>query len=211
MIGVLLDAPLAPDPAAARAAAAAELSKPPYRAQEPSLLQRGAEWVWDKITDLFDRASGPGPGTGWAVGILVSLLVLAVVVAWMRLGPREARLGTDADLFTDTERTAAEHDAVADAALAAGDVETAVLERFRAMVRGCEERGLLVPRPGRTADEAAGELAGQFPDAADAVRAAATAFGEVRYGGRTASSEQHETIAAAARTTRTARVPEAIG
>lgn len=210
MIGAPLGVPLVPDPDAARAAAAAELGKPPYRSQEPSLLQRGAEWVWDKISDLLDRASGPGPGTGWAIGILVGLLVLAVVVVWMRLGPREARL-TDADVFAETERTAAQHDAAADAALAAGDLETAVVERFRALVRGSEERGLLVPRPGRTAEEAASELAAQLPDAAAAVRAAAAVFGEVRYGGRTAGLQGHETIAAAARTTRTARIPEAIG
>lgn len=211
MIGVALGTPLVPDPDAARAAAAAELSKPAYRAQEPSLLQRGAQWVWYKISNLLDHASGPGPGTGWAIGILLALLALAVVVVWMRLGPREARLQTDADLFAETERTAAEHDAAADAALAAGDLETAVVERFRALVRGCEERGLLVPRPGRTADEAASELAAQLPDAAAAVRAAATAFGEVRYGGRTPSLLQYEAIAAAARTTRTARIAETVG
>ncbi|MGQ0464837.1 MAG: DUF4129 domain-containing protein [Sporichthyaceae bacterium] len=206
-----MNRPLLPDPTAAREAAAAELSKPPYRAQEPSLLERGADWVWGKITGLFEGASTAGPGAGWATGILVALLVLAVVVAWTKLGRREARLAGGAEVFAEAARTAAAHDAAADAALAAGDLETAVVERFRALVRGGEERGLLVPRPGRTADEAASELAARLPDAAGAVRAAAVAFDEVRYGGRWASPERHETVAAAARTARTARIPEGVG
>ena len=47
---------------------------------------------------------------------------------------------------TTTTRTAAEIRAAADAAAAAGDWTTAVLERFRAIVRGLEERAVLDER-----------------------------------------------------------------
>lgn len=204
------DAPLLPGPEAARDAARDELSKPPYRTQEPSLVQRLVEWIWDRLTDLFDQASGRGPGGGWATVVLIGLLILAVVALWIRLGPREARPPEATALFAQTQRTAAEHHAAADAALEAGDLQTAVLERFRALVRGCEERSLIVPRPGRTAEEAAAELAGLLPDAAGDLRAAAAAFGEVRYGDRAATSERHATIAAADRAVRAARTPEAV-
>lgn len=203
------DAPPLPDPATARDAAREELGKPAYQRQEPSLVQRLVEWIWARLTDLFEQASGRGPGGGWATVVLIGLLVLAVVALWIRLGPREARR-TEAALFAPTQRTAAEHHAAADAALEAGDLHTAVLERFRALVRGCEERSLLVPRPGRTAEEAAAELADLLPDIAGDVRSAAEAFGEVRYGGRAATPERQATIAAADRAVRVARTPEGV-
>ncbi|MGQ0844674.1 MAG: DUF4129 domain-containing protein [Sporichthyaceae bacterium] len=203
-----LDPPLTPDAGPAREAARAELSDPAYQAQEPSLLQRFAQWIWDRISDLLDRASAPGPGGGLATVLLIAVAVLAVVVLWLRLGPREARGQRRTDLFAEVAATAAEHHAAADAALAAGDVETAIVERFRALVRGSEERGLLVARPGRTAEEVAHDLAAQLPGAAAAVAIAAAAFGEVRYGGRPATLERHAAIASADRELRSARTPE---
>ena len=203
-------APLGPEADAAREDAAAELSKPAYTTQEPSLLQRVSEWVWDRISDLLGRTSGNGPGGAVATVVLIALVVLAVVALWIRLGPRAAAVDRG-ELFAAAESTAAEHHAAADAALAAGDLQTAVFERFRALVRGCEERGLLVPRPGRTATEVARELADLLPEATSNVHAAATAFGEVRYGGRVATEERHATIAAAERAVRAARTPEQAG
>lgn len=204
-------APLVPEPGAAREAAQAELSKPAYAAQEPSLLQRVSEWVWDRISDLLGRTSGNGPGGAVATVIVIALLVLAAVALWVRLGPRGAARSASGGLFAETELTAAEHHAAADAALGAGDLETAVFERFRALVRGSEERGLLVPRPGRTAEEVASDLAELLPDVASAVHASARAFGEVRYGGRTATEAHHTTIATADGAVANARMPEQVG
>ncbi len=208
---VVAGAPVTPEADAARAAARAELSKPPYQAQEPSPLERLSSWIWDRITDLLDNASGNGAGGNLATILLIALAVLAVVVVAIRLGPRAATRASDSALFAESQHTADEHHAAADAALAAGDLQTAVYERFRALVRGCEERGLLVPRPGRTAEEAARNLAEQLPDAAAAVRSAATAFSEVRYGARPATAERHASIADADRALRSARVPEQAG
>ena len=58
---------------------------------------------------------------------------------------------------------------------------------MRAIVRSLEERALLDPRPGRTADEAAAEAGRALPAHADRLRAAARDFDDVTYGGRTAT------------------------
>jgi hypothetical protein len=53
---------------------------------------------------------------------------------------------------------------------------------MRAVVRALEERTLLDPRPGRTADEAAAEAGRALPGHAAALAAAAIAFDAIAYG-----------------------------
>ncbi|MGH8970009.1 MAG: DUF4129 domain-containing protein, partial [Actinomycetes bacterium] len=64
----------------------------------------------------------------------------------------------------------------------------------RAVVRGLEERSLLEPRPGRTADEAAAEGGAVLPDCARDLRQGAAIFDDVWYGGRAATAASHETL-----------------
>jgi hypothetical protein len=92
------------------------------------------------------------------------------------------------------ELTASEHRAAAERAAADGDWPTAVRERFRAVVRGLEERAVLEPRLGRTADEAAAEAGVAFPDSRSSVRAAARVFDDVVYGGRPATEESYRQV-----------------
>ncbi|MDJ0386424.1 DUF4129 domain-containing protein, partial [Streptomyces sp. G-G2] len=91
-------------------------------------------------------------------------------------------------LFDEGPRSAADHRANAEAHAAAGHWTEAVQERMRAVVRSLEERTLLDPRPGRTADEAAAEAARSLPAHTGELRAAARAFDDVTYGGRPADS-----------------------
>src|SRR5882757_5105933 len=163
--------PLVPGREAARAAAGAELSKPPYHANDPSLFQRAVDRLEGWLRALFDHTAGAGPGGRLAAVLLVALLLLAGAVIRVRLGPARRTSGRRADVFTEARRTAVEHHRAADAALAAGDASTAVLERFRALVREAEERALIAPRPGRTADEFAAEVGGWQPAAAPALAA----------------------------------------
>jgi Domain of unknown function (DUF4129) len=147
---------------AAREAAQRELSKPAYHQDDPSLLRRALDWLWGKISELFDAASGASPGH--TVGLVVVLLfvVLIVVALRLRLG-RMAGVTTSASgLFDDRPLTAAEHRAAAERHACLGEWAEAVQERMRALVRDLEERTVLDPRPGRTADEAAAE-AGRVP------------------------------------------------
>ncbi|WP_328762936.1 MULTISPECIES: DUF4129 domain-containing protein [unclassified Streptomyces] len=175
----------------AREAAERELSKPMYHQDDPGLLQRALDRFWEWVGHLFDRAQGATPGGTLGLVAIVVLAVLAVAALWWRLGsPRRTSTGP-ADLFDDALRSAADHRTAADAHAAAGRWTEAVQERMRAVVRSLEERTLLDPRPGRTADEAAAEAAVSLPDHAEALRAAARAFDDVTYGGRPADADMY--------------------
>jgi hypothetical protein len=178
----------------AREAAERELSKPMYHENDPSLVERALDAFWDWVDKLFGAASTAAPGGTLGLVVIV-LAVLAVVAAlWWRLGtPHRAPTSAPA-LFDDRPRSAAEHRASAEAHAAQNHWNQAVQERMRAMVRSLEERALLDPRPGRTADEAAAEAARTLPSHADRLRAAARDFDDVTYGGRTADPRTYHRL-----------------
>lgn len=199
------DVPVVPGRDAARDAARHELLDPGYRAHQPSLWERIAGWVLEHLKKAFDSTAGGAPGGWWAVVLLIVLAVAVVLGVRARLGPMAAAHRRAAEVFSGAARTAADHHRAADAALAGGDLAGAVQERFRALVRGLEERGLLEERPGYTADEAASEAARLLPGCADALRTAARVFDDVRYGERAATAYGHEQVAAAVAAVRAAR------
>lgn len=200
--------PVVPDPAGAREAARDELADPAYTSQKPTLFERITDEVIDRLGDLFTRTADNAPGGRWALVLLTALILLGLWGLRSRLGKLGSSARRTAEVFGDAVRTAAEHHADADRALAAGHLDIAVTERFRALVRGLEERGLLDPWPGRTANEAAQEGGQLLRSCAIQLRAAARVFDEVRYGGRAATRAGHDTIADADRAARAAR-PEA--
>lgn len=179
----------------AREAAERELSKPPYHENDPGLLQRALNGFWDWVDGLFTAASGATPGG--TLGLLVIVIaVLALAAAlWWRLGtPHRAPVSSSPALFDDRPRTAAEHRAAAEAHAAQGHWNQAVQERMRAMVRALEERALLDPRPGRTADEAAAEASLPLPAHASELHAAAQVFDAITYGARTATEPMYDRL-----------------
>ncbi|HZI98449.1 MAG TPA: DUF4129 domain-containing protein [Actinomycetales bacterium] len=186
--------PVDPDRATGRRWLADELAEPVYDAAEPGLLERAVTWLWERLSDL-EIPEGPGGGIGLALLALGVLLVVAVVVA--RVGParRAARVRTG-EVFADAVHSADAHRSSADSHAALGEWDLAVRERFRAVVRSLEERTVLDPRPGRTADEAAREAATALPGlAADLVRGALV-FDDVWYGGRPATAAHDATLRA---------------
>ncbi|URM91188.1 DUF4129 domain-containing protein [Streptomyces sp. MRC013] len=188
--GPPLDVPRVP----AREAAERELSRPLYGEDEPSLLLRAADAFFEWIGDLFDAASGATPG-GWVGIVVITALAAALLGAlgW-RLGtPRRAPMRADS-LFAEEPRTAEDHRAAAERHAAAGRWNQAVQERMRAVVRSLEERTVLDPRPGRTADEAAAEAGRALPAHADGLRTAAREFDDVTYGGRTADQRAYRRL-----------------
>jgi hypothetical protein len=182
------DVPLQPEREQARAWAERELLRPEYQAHRPSLLSR--LWTW--LTDRLDQLPHPGNlpanlGLATAAGVLIALVCF---VLWRAGGIRRSARSRDGDeLFGGIERSAAEHRAAADAAQAAGDLRTAVLERFRGLIRGLQERALLELEPGQTADEAARSAGGWLPGLAAELAVAAGSFDDVRYGGRPATAQ----------------------
>lgn len=174
----------------ARQAAERELSKGVYAEQQPGPVERVVEAVLEWVGRLLDRAASATPGG--AGGLLVLALVvvgLAVLVAW-RTGPvrRNARSGS-APVELSGPLDADQHRRRADGHAAAGQFAEAVRERMRAIVRELETRGVLEPRPGRTADEVAREAGAVVPAVAPDLRTAAGVFDEVWYGGRPATAQ----------------------
>jgi hypothetical protein len=82
----------------------------------------------------------------------------------------------------------------AESAARSGDWETAIRERFHAVVTLLDERGLLPERPERTADEAAFDAGLVLPAHAQVLAAAARAFDDVEYGKYQGTADGYELI-----------------
>jgi Domain of unknown function (DUF4129) len=174
----------------ARRAAERELSKGIYHQDEPGPVMRAFDAAIDWIGRFLDRLTGAAPGGSLGPLVLLAIvLVVAAVVLW-RTGPirRGARIRPP-HLELSGDVGAAEHRRLADEHAAAGRFAPAVRERMRAIVRELETRGVLDPRPGRTADEVAREAGTAVPTIAGDLRAAAKVFDEVWYGGRAATPQ----------------------
>jgi hypothetical protein len=190
------DLPVVPDRDTAREWLSSELQKPEY-AERESLLTRLINWVQDWLDGIeWPDASMSGPQLGIAVVVIV---VVVLVIAWLVAGPvrlgRE-RAGSAEVLDADDVRTAAKMRAAADAAAAAGDWRTAAVERFRAVVRSLEERVIIEPRPGRTAQEAAADAGERLVAQAAGLRSGADLFDGVEYGDRVATAQDDAALRA---------------
>ncbi|WP_411145277.1 DUF4129 domain-containing protein [Streptomyces sp. x-80] len=180
----------------AREAAERELSDPRYHQHDPSPFQRALSWFWERVDELFRAAAGVTPG-GWIGLLAIAAFVLLLIVALrLRLGAIRRTPTTSGALFADTPRTAAEHRSAADRHAATGHWSQAVQERMRALVLTLEERALLTPGPGRTADEAATEAGRTLPAHAGRLRTAARTFDDVTYGGRSATEPEYAFVSA---------------
>ncbi|MFM9367066.1 DUF4129 domain-containing protein [Streptomyces sp. Da 82-17] len=179
----------------AREAAERELSRPMYHENDPSLLQRALDRFWEWVGDLFDAAAGATPGGAVGVVVLVLVVLLLLGALWWRLGTPHRAPSSSAPVFDDRPRSAAEHRAAAEAHAADQQWSQALQERMRAVVRSLEERALLDPRPGRTADEAASEAARSLPSHEAGLHTAARDFDDVTYGGRSADERAYRRIA----------------
>ena len=103
--------------------------------------------------------------------------------------------------------SAAEHRRRAAEFTAAGRLAEAIRERLRAIVRELEERAVLEPRLGRTADEVAAEAGAVLPDVAADLQRAARIFDEVWYGRVPATEAMDADVEAVDRRVRAARLP----
>ncbi|WP_233575170.1 DUF4129 domain-containing protein [Cellulomonas sp. PhB150] len=186
------DVPVTPDGPTGRRWALEELSHPEYH-ENKSLLSRFIEWVLDR----FDGLGGVGLSGVQSALVVVGITVVVVAVAFLVAGPvrRSRRVRTSgAVLAQDDARTADQMRAAADAAARAGDFSLAVVERFRALVRGLEERLVLDERAGRTAHEASLDAGRRLPALAAELASAGALFDDVAYGGRTAGADDDERL-----------------
>jgi hypothetical protein len=179
---LLADVPVTPGADEARRWALRELSKKVYQDARPGLGQTVWDWIVNTFTAFLAGLKSLGSNTG--VLILLGIAVLVVVAAVVVIRPRLNRRATNPEAVfdADTTLTAAAHRALAAAAARDGDLATAVMERFRGMVRAGEERDVVPAAPGRTAEEVASALGRAFPGHATQLRRAAGTFNTVRYG-----------------------------
>lgn len=190
---------------AAQQAAREELAKQVYRDAGPGLVERLLRWLVERAADLLDEVAGVSPGGYAGIAVLVLLVVAAAVAIRLRVGPLGRQQESERALFVGGERSADQHRAAAEAHAAAGEWAEAVRERLRAVVRSLEERAVLEPRPGRTADEAAAEAGLSLPSCAGDLRSAARLFDEIWYGGRPAGPESYSALRDLDRAVRAAR------
>ncbi|MFE9259081.1 DUF4129 domain-containing protein [Streptomyces sp. NPDC006879] len=180
----------------AREAAEHELSKPIYHEHDPGLAQRAWNAFWEWIEGLFATASRAAPGGVLGLVVIVLFVIALAAALWWRLGAPRRAATSGAALFGERPHSAAEHRACAESFARANEWTQAVQERMRALVRGLEERALLDPRPGRTADEAAAEAARALPAHTVELHSAARGFDEVTYGERTATEAEYQRLCA---------------
>jgi hypothetical protein len=183
--------PVDPDRQEARKWAVDELSKPIYRDAQPDWLTDLWRQFMDWLRSLNTGETGINSGVAVPViGVTVAVLIaLAIILARPRLNARRRPVGDVVD--TDPFITPAEYRRRAEAAAGRSDWRTAVVEQFRAIVRSAEDRTVIDPLPGRTADEVAGQLAGAFGVHAAELRQAAGLFDAIRYGSAEASARDH--------------------
>lgn len=189
MIALPAAVPVEPDAGTARRWLLDELAKPAYAAAEPTPFDRAVQAFLTWFTSLFDVHGSSTPPVLLAIAILVVVAVLVAALLLFGL-PRINRRSAVGALFGDDDRRSAdEMRRAAEGALAQGDFSLAVLERFRALARGLDERTLVAVFPGTTASAFASGAARAFPAEHGELRAAAELFDGVRYADDVATRE----------------------
>ncbi|MCO6004870.1 DUF4129 domain-containing protein [Actinoallomurus purpureus] len=187
--------PIARDPA--RELARRELQKPVYHQDEPSFVERILNKIGDWLNTLYHSLTGTGGGTGggWlGLVLLLALLVVVIAAVWWRIGSVRRNATGPKALLDHATTTAEDHRATAERHAAAGEWPEAIRERLRAIARDLEERAIVPPRPGRTADELATEAGTALPDHADALAAGIRLFDDVWYGGRQGDADGYRRL-----------------
>lgn len=172
--------PIGRDPA--QRLARDELSKAIYH-QQPSILSVISRAISSFFRWIFGHASQVTPGGSWTLVAVVALVVVVVVLA-IRIGPLASSARRAAPVRDPGSRplSAAQLRAASAARAAEGEYGTAILQRLRAIAASCEERGILPPDAGRTADELAAQAGALYPEHRAGLAAAARLFDEVLYG-----------------------------
>ncbi|GAA4769145.1 DUF4129 domain-containing protein [Microbacterium gilvum] len=188
-----------PDGDDARDWAEDELSDPVYDAAQPNLVDRIAQAIADFVSGILNPQidGGWSPLLATVVIAVVALLVVAAFLIWGR--PRSAGRAASASALLfgdDAHRSAAELRADAARHAAASAWDAAIADAFRALARGLEERDLVDPAPGMTAQRFADLAVEPFPGHTAALHDAAASFDDVRYLRRPGARDTFDRIAA---------------
>ncbi|HZB32784.1 MAG TPA: DUF4129 domain-containing protein [Streptosporangiaceae bacterium] len=190
LVGRLAD-PIGRDEA--RELARRELDKQIYHRDDPSIadrvLEKINEWI-ESLTRTISGAEQQDSVGGWiALAVILVLLGFVAVAIMWRLGAVRGAATRRRALLADEPMSADDHRAAAAGHEAAGQWAEAIRERLRAVARDLEERVILEPRPGRTADELAAEAGAALPELAAELAAGVRVFDEIWYGDRPGTPE----------------------
>lgn len=170
--------------------ARAELAKPIYHPPVAWTVRLG-RW----LVRTLNTAGQAVPGGWWAVIALAALLVIAVAAALAWIGPvARSRPRTRHPILSEAQLSARDHRRSAERLAASGDFAAAIVESVRAIAMELEERSIVPPRLGRTADELAAEASGSLPAQAGRLRDAARLFDDVRYGDRAGTADGYQLL-----------------
>jgi Domain of unknown function (DUF4129) len=170
--------------------ARAELSKGIYH-HSVAWTVRLERW----LVRTLNTAGQAVPGGWWALIALAALLVITVAAALAWIGPvARSRPRAQVPILSGAQLSARDHRQNAERLAAAGDFTAAIIESVRAIAAELEERSILPPRPGRTADELATEASGPLPAQAEQLRDAARLFDDVRYGDRPGTARGYQRL-----------------
>jgi Domain of unknown function (DUF4129) len=172
-----------------------ELSKAIYHPHE-SLTQRLLDAINRLLNGLY-TAGKSFPGGWWSVVALAALTALAITLVLARLGPlARAHREPGRPAPGGPPLSAADHRQRAAQLAGAGDYAAAILEAVRGIARQLEERGVLSPRLGRTADEIAAEAGLALPAEAATLQDTARLFDDICYGERPGTSAGYALVQA---------------
>lgn len=186
--------PVLPAAEEARRWASEELSQPEYRGAAPGWLDALWENLLDWLSSLGGSADPGSTAPGAVLGLVIAVVIAAaVIIAKPRLNPKARQ---PKEVFEpEGVLTAGDYRRRAETSAAAGRWADAVVDRFRALVRSAEDRTILDPQPGRTADEVARDLALPFSAEAPRLDRAARTFDAIRYGNRAADAADYQAMA----------------
>lgn len=182
------DPPLDPSDDEGRSLLRRELAKPDYH--DTNLLERLQHWIERRFDDGVGAAERI-PSLGWFAALVVGVLLVAGIGLLVSRARRTARATAErAPALTGEVVTAAELRARAEAALAEGRHDDALVDGYRALALRQVERGRIEDLPQATAHELAGALGTAFPAQRHLVDRSADLFDAVLYGDHPASLEQ---------------------
>lgn len=157
---------------------------------EMSFWQRILHW----LSRLLNGTGGVVPGGWFGLIVLAAVLAVAVVVVLWRVRPARARRVAARAVLTGESKTAADYRRAAERLAAAGHYGAAILEGARAIAAELDQRGILPPRPGRTADELAFEAGRELPGVAADLRAVMRLFDDVLYGDKEGTESGYQVV-----------------
>ena len=201
---VAADAPATPGAQEAREAAEAELAKPVYHPVS-DLLDKLWQWLIEHL-DPTTAIPGIPPLLSGLIVLLVLVTCVVLLVVLLRRFRLVGRSRRAARRLFDDERDARALARAADAAAERGDWDAAVVERFRAIIRSLDERGLIEDYPGMTAHEAAVLGSWALEALGEELTRAAALFDAVRYGEVVSTEEQDAWMRDLAQRVDTARI-----